>query len=160
MEIRPIWKKYTSPNIIIQKPDWFYDIKKNFNYAREADLSIFRETLLKSWAIFGLPSTVVIECGIVNKPFFNFLFTVEKLNLKNNVKSAWDMWNFDHYEFAREYKAAIGVTSTEELKVFLSKLKSDKNSFSNQLNGIYVEKEISSIDFTMVMKQHIDLIAE
>lgn len=152
------WSEFLSDNVKIQKPLWYYNKKVNFNYATKKDLVCFRDLLRQSTAIFGLPSTVVVEANICNKPFINVLIENSKISITTIKGNLRDLWELDNYKNVRDYSAASPVYSIEELLRTLYNLKENGRYYMNPLRGVYLKEEIDSIDFENIIQRHLEVI--
>lgn len=148
------WQIFQNDNVIVQKPLWYFNKKENFNYAKKQDLEEFKMLLENSTAIFGLPSTVVIEANLCDKPFFNIFSDDSRISVTNIDGKLRDLWNLDFYYNARKFSAAIPVYNEDELFNVLANLKKNVNYYSNPNRLKYLKEEIDLLNFDESIERH------
>ncbi len=159
METRDIWEKFKSPRVDLMYPEWKFNKKSNFNYATSNDLRTFSSILLKSKAIFGLPSTFFIESSLLSLPFILLIMDVNIRNTtsNSNILNYWEQKIFDH---ARRSKTIIPIESSLELEDIMYKLKNNYELLNVEQYEIFLENEIYYKNYGDTMSAHLKLLCE
>lgn len=157
METRDIWDKYADGQVKIHEPKWFYDKKKNLNYTFSEDLIEFAQILQRSTAVFGLPSTVVIETALCEKPFINLLYD-DCVYIRTTNSMASSLWELPIYSNVRKNKVAIPVKNDNELLEILLQIKNGRQLCEKKSYLDFLASEITYYDHVAVIKAHISAI--
>lgn len=94
-------------------PDWQWNPKRDWNYARRADLVAYASLLTHAEMNVSVASTVTVECAITDLPVVNPLFHAP--GAATGCSSAGEEWLGGFYRPARQTAAAIGVQNEREL---------------------------------------------
>jgi len=101
------------PDVLIAKPDWRWDKKRNWCFQRQGDLLLYNSLLHYSAASVGVPSTVTVECAIADLPTVNLGFDLPgPLPQTGSPRKFWDA---DFYESVRRAGAVTLASNPAEL---------------------------------------------
>jgi len=102
-----------APEIIVLKPDWRWDKKRNWCFQRRSDQVLYNSLLNYSSACVGMPSTVTVECAVADVPIINIGFDLPGPAVQPGaVRKFWDA---DFYEEVRQSGAANLVAAPANL---------------------------------------------
>ena len=102
-----------APEIIVSKPDWRWDRKRNWCFQRRSDQVLYNSLLHYASACVGMPSTVTVECAVADVPVINLGFDLPGPAAQpGSVRKFWDA---DFYEEVRQTGAATLAESPEHL---------------------------------------------
>jgi SAM-dependent methyltransferase len=102
-----------APEIIVSKPDWRWDRKRNWCFQRRSDQVLYNSLLNYASACIGMPSTVTVECAVADVPIINIGFDLPGPAVQPGaVRKFWDA---DFYEEVRQTGAAKLVESPGNL---------------------------------------------
>ena len=102
-----------APEIIVSKPDWRWDRKRNWCFQRRSDQVLYNSLLHYASACVGMPSTVTVECAVADVPVINIGFDLPGPAAQPGaVRKFWDA---DFYEEVRQTGAAKLVQSPGNL---------------------------------------------
>lgn len=130
MEIRDVWEKYESKQVTIHTPDWYYNRKRNYNFARKKDLSEFKNQLEQADAVIGFPSSVIMEANISGKDFLNLLIDDDQIMITNTNSSPSVLWNNVLYDSIKKHHASINIFCFSDFENFITNYPKPKNHFN------------------------------
>jgi hypothetical protein len=102
-----------APEIIVSKPDWRWDRKRNWCFQRRSDQVLYNSLLHYASACVGMPSTVTVECAVADVPVINIGFDLPGPAVQPGAVRKF--WEADFYEEVRQTGAAKLVPSPGNL---------------------------------------------
>jgi len=101
------------PDVLVAKPDWRWDKRRNWCFQRRGDLLLYNSLLHYSAAAVGVPSTVAVEGAIADLPTVNLGFDLPgPLPQTGSLRRFWDA---DFYESVRGAGAVTLASNPAEL---------------------------------------------
>lgn len=113
-----------APEIIVSKPDWRWDRKRNWGFQRRSDQELYNSLLHYASACVGIPSTVTVECAVANLPVINIGFDLP--GPRPLPGSARMFWDADYYLQVRQTRAARLAESPAELITLIDEAFTDR----------------------------------
>lgn len=102
-----------APEVIVSKPDWRWDKKRNWCFQRRSDQVLYNSLLHYASVCVGMPSTVTVECAVADVPVINIGFDLPgPAPQPGGVRKFWDA---DFYSLVRKTKAAALGATPEDL---------------------------------------------
>lgn len=155
METRDIWRKYVNNQVSIHYPKWYYNPKKNFNYATKQDQEEFNALLKSATAVMGLPSTVFIESIIHGKAFVCLLFN-RNVYITYTQKDATSLWNLEIYDQIKNNPYVIPVFDENKFIELLTDLKNNNIGLDSALRDKSIEEMICSENAEHLINLHVE----
>jgi len=103
-----------APEIIVSKPDWRWDGKRNWCFQRRSDQVLYNSLLHYAAVCIGMPSTVTVECAVADVPVINIGFDLPGPAAQPGPVRKF--WEADFYEEVRQTGAAQLVEAPDDFK--------------------------------------------
>ncbi len=130
MDFSEIWDVMEGSNIIVIKPDWYYNKEMSFNYTHLEDLIIYKSLLTYADCCVNIPSTVTLECAFMKLKVVNICYG-NTLAEDNMVKR---YWNAPFYKNVRDTGVAIPVFDKVELNQIFKKINDERTNTEEYLS--------------------------
>ena len=99
-----------------QVPKWLHDKGTGQNLQLTDDLQNYRELLSSCTVCISIPSTISVECALMEVPIINIIDDLVDFSTTSNTFSISDYWNSAFYRHFKEKKFVFGCKSYQEIE--------------------------------------------
>ena len=148
--------KKSYPQYIVMRPDWQYNAKSNWCYARKPDPVFYNALLHFASVCVTIPSTVTTDCALAGVPVINLgIEAAGEQPLAGSIRAFWEV---DFNRNVRETQAARFVTTQNELERALVEYLRDKTLDADKREALIL-REVDGIRAGQSSRRSLQLIS-